>query len=291
METCIEQLKEMRKVEGANMPDSRSNVCTVIRELGSIHEERGDLVEALACYKEVLELYQQEDISYHVDIANTLMLIGTIYYKMGNITNAVKHVEQSIEFREQKQLSLCGEVGQCYKILGICHLPTVERQTTFEQKLQIFYQAREAYTKSLNILLFYSNFDQEILAVLRRLAATYDMKIDEKTIDEKAIMLKLIARKAYTWRDYARAKDLFYMQMKVEAATMVVQPVQKAIALHDIGLCQIRLSQLNEAEETFTESLRIAQSLRPEEHQGLQISSMKNLLGLVRMLKYFRTLD
>ena len=50
-----------------------------------------------------------------------------------------------------------------YKILGICHLPTVERQTTFEQKLQIFYQAREAYTKSLNILLFYSNCDQEIL--------------------------------------------------------------------------------------------------------------------------------
>ena len=27
METCIEQLKEMRNVEGANMPDSRSNVC------------------------------------------------------------------------------------------------------------------------------------------------------------------------------------------------------------------------------------------------------------------------
>ena len=48
-----------------------------------------------------------------------------------------------------------------------------------------------------------------------------------------------------------------------------------ASALHDIGLCQIRLSQLDEAEETFTESLRIAQSLRPEEHQGLQISSSK----------------
>ena len=80
-----------------------------------------------------------------------------------------------------------------------------------------------------------------------------------------------------------------------------------ASALHDIGLCQIGLSQLNEAEETFTESLRIAQSLRPEEHQGLQISSSKtcqqvslvrllisivflnlveNVLGLVRMLKH-----
>ena len=45
--------------------------------------------------------------------------------------------------------------------------------------------------------------------------------------------------------------------------------------LHDIGLCQIRLSQLDEAEETFTKSLRIAQSLRPEEHQGLQISYCK----------------
>ena len=44
-------------------------------------------------------------------------------------------------------------------------------------------------------------------------------------------MLKLIARKVYTWRDYARAKDLFYMQMKVEAATMVLQPVQKAIGI------------------------------------------------------------
>ena len=50
-----------------------------------------------------------------------------------------------------------------YKFLGNCHLPTVKRQTTFEQKLQVLYQAREAYTKSLNILLFYSNCDQEIL--------------------------------------------------------------------------------------------------------------------------------
>ena len=41
------------------------------------------------------------------------MLIGAIYYKMGNITKAVKHLEQSIEFREQKQLSHCGEAGQC----------------------------------------------------------------------------------------------------------------------------------------------------------------------------------
>ena len=44
-------------------------------------------------------------------------------------------------------------------------------------------------------------------------------------------MLKLIARKAYACRDYARAKDLFYMQMKVEAATMVLQPAQKAIGI------------------------------------------------------------
>ena len=50
-----------------------------------------------------------------------------------------------------------------YKFLGICYLPTVERETTFEQKLQGIHQAREAYTKSLNILLFYSNSDQEIL--------------------------------------------------------------------------------------------------------------------------------
>ena len=27
METCIEQLKEIRKVEEANMPDSRSRLC------------------------------------------------------------------------------------------------------------------------------------------------------------------------------------------------------------------------------------------------------------------------
>ena len=50
-----------------------------------------------------------------------------------------------------------------YRYLGICHLWTLERMTTFEQILQVFYQAQEAFTKSLNILLFYSNCDQEIL--------------------------------------------------------------------------------------------------------------------------------
>ena len=50
-----------------------------------------------------------------------------------------------------------------YGFLGICYGLMLERQTTFEQILKGHYQAREAYTKSLNILLFYSNWDQEIL--------------------------------------------------------------------------------------------------------------------------------
>ena len=45
------------------------------------------------------------------------------------------------------------------------------------------------------------------------------------------VVLKLIARSAYTWKDYARAKDLFYMQIEVGAATMVSQPAQKAIGI------------------------------------------------------------
>ena len=50
-----------------------------------------------------------------------------------------------------------------YVFLGACYELILERQTTFEQDLQVLYQAREAYTKSLNILLFYSNRDEEIL--------------------------------------------------------------------------------------------------------------------------------
>ena len=159
METCIEQLKEIKKVEEANMPDSHHRLCggqyssvsvnvfvlqyffkfylcyTVIKELGGIHVERGDLSEALTCYKEALELYQQEDTSYHVKIADSLITfltqhdiiflkrlsvfcsaltsIARIYDMMGNITDAVKHYEQSIEIREQKQLPPCREAGLC----------------------------------------------------------------------------------------------------------------------------------------------------------------------------------
>ena len=50
-----------------------------------------------------------------------------------------------------------------YRYLGICHLRTVERQTTFEQILQVLYQAREAFTKSLNILLFYSTCNDQVI--------------------------------------------------------------------------------------------------------------------------------
>ncbi|XP_062504391.1 uncharacterized protein LOC134181184 isoform X2 [Corticium candelabrum] len=262
MEMCIEQLKEIRKVEEPYMPDSRSRLCTVIRELGDIHEERGDRGEALRCYKEALEL---------------------IYFFTGNATDAVKHFEQSIEIREQKQLPPCREAGLCYAFLGVCNLQAVKRKA---RVLEDFHQTQELFIKGLNILLFCSDSDPNLPSVLVNLASSYGMRIDVKSTYEKATTLKLIARKAYGLGDFAKAKDLFYMQMKVEAATMVSQPAQKAIALHDIGLCQIGLSQLNEAEETFTESLRIAQSLRPEEHQGLQISSIENVLGLVRMLKH-----
>ena len=43
-----------------------------------------------------------------------------------------------------------GYLGDCYGLM-------------LEQDLQVLYQAREAFTKSLNILLLYSNCDQEIV--------------------------------------------------------------------------------------------------------------------------------
>ena len=39
--------------------------------------ERGDLCQALTCCKEALELYQQEDTSYHVEIADSLITFLT----------------------------------------------------------------------------------------------------------------------------------------------------------------------------------------------------------------------
>ena len=101
VETYIEQLKEIRKVEEANMFDSCTKLClgqyssvsvndfvlqycfnfylcyAVIRELGGIHVDRGDLCEALTCCKEALELYQQEDHSDHVKIADSLITFLT----------------------------------------------------------------------------------------------------------------------------------------------------------------------------------------------------------------------
>ena len=49
----------------------------VIGELGETHEGRGDLVEALTCYKKVLELYQQEDHSDDVKITDSLITFLT----------------------------------------------------------------------------------------------------------------------------------------------------------------------------------------------------------------------
>ena len=63
------------------------------------------------------------------------------------------------------------------------------------------------------------------------------------------------------------------MQIKVEAAKRDSQPAQQAIGLQDVSLSQMRLSQLDEAK-------RSTQSLRPEEHQGLQTASIQNVLGL-----------
>ena len=48
-----------------------------------------------------------------------------------------------------------------YGFFGICHMLTLARKTSFEQ-MQGIDQAQEAFTKSLNILLFYPNCDQEI---------------------------------------------------------------------------------------------------------------------------------
>ena len=53
------------------------------------------------------------------------------------------------------------------------------------------------------------------------------------------VVIKLIARKAYTCVHYVRAKDLVYMHMKAEAATMVSQPAKlRAIGNIQLFVCR-----------------------------------------------------
>ena len=108
------------------------------------------------------------------------MSIGTVLLIVGDIADALKRFEQYRH--EQKQLSPCREAGLCivlnvcyicvfaiqlvyfgvgYALYGTCHLVMLERETIFD-KFQRIYQAREAFTNSLGILLLYPNCNKQI---------------------------------------------------------------------------------------------------------------------------------
>ncbi|XP_062504496.1 uncharacterized protein LOC134181269 [Corticium candelabrum] len=278
--------------EQKQLTSETTSKSEILQLLAEAQVDAKNFDKAIECYKKLVELHQREDPPSYLAIADTLLRLGQLCYRTSNFDDGLEHFEKSLRIRKQKQLLSQPTTGEVYQYLGMTHWSMLHKDRAekfmISAEMPHVDKALSAYTKSVNVFLSCPGYERQALENLEQLANLYGITITSTATNDKATMIRLVARTAYARRDFTRAKDLLCIEKKVRFGATTSHPVQKAIVLHDIGLCEMRLSQLDRAEKTFTETLKIVQSLRPREHEDLQMLYIKNLVGLVRFLKYYQ---
>ncbi|XP_062504456.1 uncharacterized protein LOC134181231 [Corticium candelabrum] len=298
-EKTIQLLEECIKIE-EKLPDSQRALCTTMQHMGVEYTRVSNFSKAIEWIKKSLDLQQQQNPPHHLNIADGFLSLGDVYRRMDNYVEALPHFKKSVDIREQEQLMSNISTGQAYYDLGACHVQllraghpkgpgTHSRIAATSSKMEQAEQARDAFTKCIVVLSSRQDHYQYTLKGLEGLGGLCGISVDHKSFKDldKADKLRLVARKVYACRDYARAEQLLQVE-KVVRHSKTASSQSTAIVLHDIGLCEMRLSKLDRAEKTFTETLKIMQSLRPQELEDLQMLYIKNLVGLVRFLKCYQ---
>ena len=91
-------------MERAALGDRHRDVVLTIQHIGQVHQQRGELSDALKYYQEALDIQMTSEDSDEASIAQTLNHIGNVFLQRGDAKEMVEALSESLRaFRKAGQ--------------------------------------------------------------------------------------------------------------------------------------------------------------------------------------------
>lgn len=242
----------------ASINDTAS-IATAYNNLGLVSYYKGDYPLTLDLWKKSLAL--QLAVDNKREISRMYTNIGAVYFNISDDVEALKNYLNAQKYAEEIQdsLRLMTVYANIAAIYG-------QKSNTFDKALEFHFKALAVgeHLKDNNTLGTVSGNIADILLAQDKdsLALIYYEKclVAHKGTREESYALQQISRVYSKKKDYEKARE--FLQASYEVANEFGLVMDKAFALHDLGIISIQIGKVDQAIELLEESFSLGKSIQ-----------------------------
>ena len=285
---CLEESLAIVNAGGATFKHI-ARKATLLNNIGRVEYTNKNYSNALARYRQSLDLRQQELGERSVDLAATLFNVGQTLQQMGQPEDAMSYYENFMVIARKNPIMDSRDIAIVLKCMGQIY----QEQWDFENALQCFQDSFNATRATMG------DWHPEVASILNKLGNLYyekkeldnamecyvqGLEIEKKTLPLNhphiIVTMTNIAGLFKQKGDHDKALALYQAVYKMQASSFGQNTLEVAVTLSNIGLMQYHRKEYGASFESYQSALRI----RRNHHQTLEhadIASNLNSLGLV----------
>jgi CHAT domain-containing protein/Tfp pilus assembly protein PilF len=258
--------------------DSSVVKVQIEKAMANIYYERGEYLQALNLFKEVLAMNQQIHGEQNAEVAYNYYNIGLLCYLQGQYRKALEHFQQSIAI----QIKLLGEnhrkVADCYNFIGVIlfiqgHYETAleYHQKALSLRLQVFGQQHSEVASSYsNIGMVYCDQGQYVQALkYHQKALSIRQLVISKQSQDLAQSYANVGLVYHLQGQYELALDYYQHSLGIFKKSLGENHSDVALNYQNIGNIYSEQGYFGQAMEYYQLSLAINKRLLGDQHPEL----------------------
>jgi len=259
--------------------DIKENLRFVLIQLAELQRESGHYSNAVSCYQKTLEILRRELGEEHLDYAQTLTDLGTLFESMGQQASAEPLYRQALDIRRH----LLGEHHPIFAI-SLHHVALIELSAgNFEIAERLWKQAGDIFHETLG------EQDPVFVESLLNLAYLYESKhefskaislvhqaieITRTTQGENssafAHCLNRLGKLYFSQKNYTEAQKYLGQALEIHRQVLGEQNYDFAESLHNVAILADTTGDFSAATPLFEQAVQILRTVKGEEDANVR---------------------
>ncbi|CAF0806361.1 unnamed protein product [Adineta steineri] len=282
------------------LPSNHPYLATSYNNIGSMYDNKGEYLKALAFYEKAHEIQQKTLLPNHPDLATSYNNIGMVYHKMGEYSKALSSHEKAFEIQQKTLPSNHPDFAESHNNIGSVYEDMgeyIKAISFYEKAIEIYQKAfpsnhPDLATSYNNIGLVYDKMGEYSKALPFHERA---LDILEKTLPSNhphlATSYNNMGLVYCKMGEYSKALSFHEKAFEIQQKTLPSNHPDLAGSYNNIGLVYDNMEEYSKALSSYESALEIYQKTLLSNHPSLATSY--NNIGVVyhKMGEYSKALS
>ncbi|CAF4248771.1 unnamed protein product, partial [Didymodactylos carnosus] len=271
-----------------SLPENHPSIAATYNNMGLVHYNQGNYVEALNYYKKTLEIQLKSLTENHPDIATTYNNVGLVHYNQGNHVEALNYYKKTLEIQLKSLTENHPDIATTYNNMGGVH----DNQGNYTKALNYYKKTLEIQLKSLpenhpDIARTYNNMghvhdnQSNYIEALNYYKKTLEIRL--KSLPENhpdiARTYKNLGHVHSNQGNFVEALNYYKNTLEIRLKSLPENHLSIARTYNNMGSVHDNLGNYIEALNYYKKTLEIRLKSLPENHPS--IAATYNNMGLV----------